>query len=179
MTEKGRGMDPDELMRRVIDAVDLLLEKDGDLFSRDLNERTLTHRLAVYLEPRFEGWHVDCEYNRNGDDPKEVDLPRHHLGRITEEDLEARTVFPDVLVHQRNTNERNLLVIEAKKTTSPVDSEFDRRKLGKFREAPYRYQTTLFLVLHTKPAEKPGATLDFDLGDGRREQVVRPSSAAR
>ncbi len=166
-------IDLDTVERLVVEAVDLLLARDHDLFSRDLNERTLTHRLAVYLEPRFADWHVDCEYNRNGKDPKEMFLPRQRLGVVTDEDLEARTVFPDILVHERGTNTRNLLVLEAKKTTSNVDEEFDLRKLDAFREAPFHYPVTVFVRLHTGESECPAVTIRFDFGNGRIVETRR------
>ena len=45
------------------------LKRDEMLFRLHANERSITHRLAVYLEKPFDGWNVDCEYSRIGEDP--------------------------------------------------------------------------------------------------------------
>lgn len=89
-----------------------MAEEGAELLDVDVNERSLTHRLAVHLEREFEGWHVDCEYNRKGHDPKVLDLPIDQ--GVPSNDTEARTVFPDVIIHRRNSN-ANLVVIEARK----------------------------------------------------------------
>ena len=46
------------------------LKNDGYLLENDVNERSITHKFAVYLENEFSEWDVDCEYNRNGIDKK-------------------------------------------------------------------------------------------------------------
>lgn len=61
----------------------------------------------------FPDFDVDCEYNRDGVAPKKIG----HLGLYPDDDdTEAETVFPDIIVHRRGT-EQNYLVIEAKKST--------------------------------------------------------------
>jgi hypothetical protein len=69
-----------------------------------------------------------------------------HLGLNPDEaDDQAQTVFPDVIVHRRGTD-ANLLVIEFKKSTSPIDREADIRKLREYR-AQLGYQHALFVEL--------------------------------
>lgn len=46
-----------------------LLAEDAYLFEADANERSISHRLALYLEEEFPGWNVDCEYNRDQHEP--------------------------------------------------------------------------------------------------------------
>jgi len=152
-------MDSEEAERRVTLAVERLVATDGYLFERDLNERTITHRLAVHLEPGFPGWHVDCEFNRDGHDPKRLNLPpRNDIGS---DDVHARTVFPDVIIHRRGTDD-NLVVIEAKKTTNHEDRTWDDRKLAAFQEE-LGYPVVVFLLLHTA-TQRAGATLEFRSG---------------
>jgi len=52
------------LRTKVANAISCLLEIDSYLLEIDVNERTITHRLAMYLQEEFEDWDVDCEYNR-------------------------------------------------------------------------------------------------------------------
>lgn len=49
-------------------AISELCEKDRHLLSHDLNERTIAHKLALYLQEEFQEYNVDCEYNRNIDE---------------------------------------------------------------------------------------------------------------
>ncbi len=63
-----------ETADRVIECVRQLLQSDAYLLRVDVNERAIAHRLAIYVQNAFPDWHVDCEYNRDGHDPKEIDF---------------------------------------------------------------------------------------------------------
>ena len=41
------------------------------LLEKNLNERTITHKLANYFEKYFSNYDVDCEYNRMEDESEE------------------------------------------------------------------------------------------------------------
>jgi hypothetical protein len=129
-----------------------LLQDDQYLFEIDVNERTLTHRLAMYLQPSFPEWHVDCEYNRDEHRPKELWLPG---GDPDAFDTNAQTVYPDIIVHKRGTNE-NRLVIEVKKTSSQVNAEKDFLKLQEYR-SQLEYEHALFVELSVRP-HAPGVS---------------------
>lgn len=123
-------------------AVNSLIEHDGYLLRKDVNERSITHRLAMYLQDLFNEWDVDCEYNRNFEYVKTLQLPKR---LIDWDDTDARTVYPDIIIHHRGTEE-NLLVIEIKKTTSTERSNLDKRKLSAFKdELGYHYAVALKL----------------------------------
>src|SRR5262245_51698871 len=93
----------------IVLACECLKKNDGALFSRNINERTLSHKFAMYLQAAVdswgERWDVDCEFNRSiqqsGEDyPKRLNLigmRKVAQADITDED--AATVFPDVIVH--------------------------------------------------------------------------------
>ena len=90
------------------------LEKEKAIIKNDTNERTLTQRLAFYLELqlrkniKYENYSVDCEYNR-----KEEDIKRLKFGKNTDK----KEIYPDIIVYQRKIK-NNLIAIEMKKTTS-------------------------------------------------------------
>ena len=126
------------------DAINQLLRADSEILIMDINERTISHRLANYLEPHFPGWNVDCEYNRNHDDPKRLNIRRRN---IESDDTEATTVFPDIIVHRRGTDE-NLVVIEMKKTTSAENDRYDFGKLEAFKNQ-LGYQFAIFIIVRT------------------------------
>lgn len=111
-------------------SLDQLLRCDGDILAMDVNERSISHRLASYLEEFFNGWNVDCEYNRNHDMPKRLNIRRRS---IHSDDTQATTVFPDIIVHRRGTDE-NFVVIEMKKSSSQESDNYDLEKLIAFKE---------------------------------------------
>ena len=128
----------------VIHALSDLLTHDYHLLNVDANERSITFRFAIYLQARLPDWMVDCEFNRDGVEPKRLG----HLELYPDsEDEEAKTVFPDVIVHRRGTKE-NYLVIEFKKSTSRVDRQIDIRKLGGYKQQ-LGYKHALFIEVGT------------------------------
>jgi hypothetical protein len=117
------------------------------LFETDVNERSISHKFASYLQEEFEGWDVDCEYNRDHDDPKLLKLLKVSTLGVKPDDVQARTVYPDIIVHHRGT-EDNLLVIEIKKTSNQLSNDFDIQKLEEYkRQLGYIY--ALFLRFNT------------------------------
>lgn len=138
------------IARKVHKALQILMERDIALIRDDANERSISHKLAEYLQQQFKQWHVDCEYNRDGFGPKRLNL---NVTATSSDDTHARTVFPDIIVHKRKTR-ANLLVIEVKKASSPVRNNFDLMKLRAFkRQLRYPYAVS---ILFTGPeANKP------------------------
>ena len=134
-----------EVVERKVDAALRRLRiQDSFLIEACTNERTISHKLAEYLQEEFPDWKVDCEYNRHGMDKKELEVPRDN---ISWDDLEAKTVFPDIIVHRRNTDDYNLLVIEVKKSSNAESRQFDNNKLMAFTKKPYHYNFGLFLEI--------------------------------
>lgn len=128
----------------VVSALNDLLANDALLLEVDANERSIAYRLAMYLQAHLPHLHVDCEYNRDGIDPKRI----QHLGLYPDdEDTEARTAFPDIIAHKRKTTE-NYLVVELKKSTNLADRASDFAKLrGYKRNLGFKF--ALFLELAT------------------------------
>ena len=123
----------DELVR---EALRQLVKEQPELFHLDLSERALMHHLANCISVRVpEGINVDVEYNRHHSDPKRLNLPRRDA---SDRELRATTVFPDIIVHVRDTDESNLVVLEVKKKGEPLD--YDSQKLRAFcKELGYRH----------------------------------------
>ena len=141
-------MEKSEILERVKRATDSFTKSDLTLLDIDVNERSMTHRLAEHLQKEFpsEEWFVDCEYNRHFKRQKKLLKPPNLFSSDEHwRSLDAPTVYPDIIVHKRMTDEENLLVIEAKKSTSRVDDRWDRTKLAAFKEWPYSYQMAIFV----------------------------------
>jgi hypothetical protein len=150
--EVARALNAQPIGRFVYDALHQLLRLDGHLFEVDANERTFTHRLAMYMQQSLPTWHVDCEYNRDDHQPKELMLPG---GDPDGYDTNAQTVYPDIIVHQRGSS-NNLLVIEVKKTSSRVSDDKDFLKLREFK-SQLGYRFALFVELAVAPRD-PGVS---------------------
>jgi hypothetical protein len=114
------------------------------LFEKDLGERTLTHRLAVYMEKQFPGWEVDCDYNRLGE--RTLRLP--HGSIVSTDDALGKSVYPDIVVHQREIP-NNLLAIEVRKTSNHQPPEHDQHKLQALTDPHlwFAYWIGVYLVL--------------------------------
>lgn len=141
---------------QVINALQLFIDNDRHLLEVDANERSLTHRIGMYLQDQFPDYDVDCEYNRNIHIPKRVHPIEYHPDAQNKEKL----VLPDIIVHKRGNNDHNLLIIEFKKTTFVPDCTYipDRDKLDMcMRDLMYKH--ALFVELETKRLEQPGCEI--------------------
>jgi hypothetical protein len=65
---------------------------------------------------------------------------------------QPKRVRPDIIVHHRGEEYGNLLVIEAKKTSSQESDDFDLHKLQKFIEQlQYQYAVFLKFIVGNEP----------------------------
>lgn len=145
-----------DVKQRVIAAVVALYRYDYELLDKNANERSITHKLAEHLQQEFAYWHVDCEYNRQGSNIKRLlDLFNEINEQIRPDDTNVRTVYPDIIIHRRGT-QQNLIVIEVKKKNDNKkqnDSQIgkDKQKLKLFVEdSGYKYEHGLFLIVDPK-----------------------------
>ena len=111
-------------LNQVVAALAEFYARETHLLEKDLGERALTHRLAVHVERQFPGWEVDCDYNRLGD--RTLRLPRGTI--VSTDDELGKSVYPDIVVHQRAIP-NNLLAIEVRKASNHQPAEHDAHKL--------------------------------------------------
>ena len=111
-------------LNKVVTALGEFYARETHLFEKDLGERTLTHRLAVHLEKQFPGWEVDCDFDRLGE--RTLRLP--HGTIVSTDDHLAKSIYPDIVVHQREIP-NNLLAIEVRKEANHQSTEHDQHKL--------------------------------------------------
>ena len=154
-----------EIERRMTTALRQLAVLDSYLLAKDVNERSITHRLAVYLQQHFDGWDVDIEYDGFEHEP-------HHLGdlerRLTElgsdgllSDTDGRSVYPDIVVHHRATGD-HLLVVEVTKSTSGVPDALARAKLDGYKNDPKQgYRHACLVHLRVGAGGREPFTLEF------------------
>lgn len=116
-------MDFNDVREQMKLALKCFYKKDWYLIEKNVNERSITHKLAIYMEQVFNDYDVDCEYNRNLDKVKVLNTiaDRYNSLELNDDSIELnhakRRVYPDIIVHRRRSDKRgdNLLVIEVKK----------------------------------------------------------------
>lgn len=128
------------------------MARDYYLLSVEANERSLTHRLAIYIEQEFPDYNVDCEFQKDGMDTKKLARFSNPAAK------QAGTVYPDIIVHHRGTDD-NFIVIESKPSSkddpckkSPA-CDCDCCKLWAYREE-LKYKHAFYIVFPFPPDEK-------------------------
>ncbi|MBR1383072.1 MAG: hypothetical protein IJ555_04585 [Ruminococcus sp.] len=105
-----------------------------------VGERAIVFRFGYYLQKQLEtseykDLNVDCEYNRNGKNPKNI--PGFLNG-----------VYPDIIIHKRGLDISDLLVIEFKTYWNP-DTRKDTEKILKLIDPDgcYKYKYGMSVVI--------------------------------
>ncbi|WP_313130925.1 hypothetical protein [Anaerocolumna sp.] len=152
-----------QIKRRLNMAIDTLRFNDNYLLINDVNERSITHKLATYMEQTFgKIYDIDCEYNRDIGDLKKISILKSKWYEVNNntviaederfsEILIEKTVFPDIIVHKRGEPDENLLIIEVKKSTSSVTADYDIEKLKCYTDPDngLNYQYGAFIKFYT------------------------------
>lgn len=107
-----------------------------------ISEQCMVFHIGSYMKnkmntlTKFQWADLDCEYNRNMNDPKMM--------------RSDRKIIPDLVIHRRRSNRNNLLVIEFKKKNAETyDKENDRNKLMYLtdQKEDFKYNFGLFVEL--------------------------------
>ena len=156
-------MNDKEIVQLVKIALENLLDSsDNWLLKNDLSEQSISHRIAIHLDPLFQNFNVDCEYNGDidrannrkaisilKDELQQFGLLRDKEASDLEKEITNRAVFPDIIIHKRGTNEHNLCILEIKKSTSTVAYNYDFIKLRSYTSNHYDnnliYQLGIFV----------------------------------
>jgi len=132
-----------EIKEKVKIALSMLLKNDAFLLEHDVNERSISHKLAEYLQQLFPDYDVDCEYNRKSLEVKKL------VGIAECRNSPTDNVSPDIIVHHRNSAD-NVLVIEVKTPKSESAEQQDKKKLELFTKddkasSDYHYSLGVFI----------------------------------
>lgn len=163
-----------QIERRLNTAIDIFRIKDFYLLKNDVCERSITHKLAEHLQYVIgDLLNVDCEYNRNIEHPSNIkkicilNLNINELRNSNSENVDVSevSVYPDIIVHKRETNSKNTLAIEVKKSTSNIDNSFDFLKLKCYtdnvsanNELKYNYGVFIRFIAKRSEYIKPDLT---------------------
>ncbi len=138
-----------EILRQKVNSVlEKIYELDHALIQSGGQERSLSFRFGLYFNQEIgsttwlNGLDIDLEYNKNGMEPKRT--PRRPNG-----------VVPDFILHQRGSNENNVMVIEFKGWWSNDSKENDVIKLEDFihQEGEYQYGLGFFIEFNKNGAD--------------------------
>ncbi len=104
-------MDETIVRGRVEEALKILLKNDDYLMEHDVNERSITHKLAEYLQQMFPGYHVDCEYNKDVDNPKGINTENNEtsLIKITHDAIQAANGIKQPVLNLIEDNYKDLI----------------------------------------------------------------------
>ena len=163
-------MENSKIIEKINTTIDTLFKKDKWLIEKDLSEQSISHKLAEYIQAEFADYNVDCEYNGNSHNEygrKKIIVIKRELGRRgllrkkEEEnpfDLIKKSVFPDIIIHNRGSNDNNLCIIEVKKSTNKTSFDYDKIKLSHYTTDYYgnvlKYSLGIFLLITTGTTEK-------------------------
>ena len=131
-------------------ALDMLYYKDQYLINHKseqhvkddehVSELSISHKLGHYLALLVTEYDVDCEYNRNKDDKKNMGESR---------------IRPDIIIHKRGSNENNFVVIEIKPWWNSDNTLYDKKKLEFLTsiDSDFKYKYGLSLLINKNRVE--------------------------
>lgn len=137
----------EDIKKLVNASLEKFYKNDRDLIEMSneedmISEQCMVFHIGSYMKnkmntlTKFQWADLDCEYNRNMNDPKMM--------------RSDRKIIPDLVIHRRRSNRNNLLVIEFKKKNAETyDKENDRNKLMYLtdQKEDFKYNFGLFVEL--------------------------------
>jgi len=185
----------DDDKERIDRAVRKLLDRDKYLLVNNATERSITHKLALYLQEEYQDNDVDCEYNLNVTNEshrKVVYFIEEEYKRVKKklkkkrkktkniegvEHLEV-SVFPDIIIHHRGKNQGNRIIFEVKKSNNLEEIAYDRLKLQRYthRDSEFKYIAGLFIIFFVAEDYKNVCQLE-EYSDGQKLSDLTISSA--
>lgn len=131
----NNGFDRKLLIELITSSLNEVHDKDLKLFTLNVGENCLNHRLGLYLTKHFEKGDVtvDLEYNRHLDETKTY--------------AKDRRAIVDIAIHKRDSDARNICAIECKKVRA---SEKDKEKIKSFISSKFNYQFGAIVVYNKR-----------------------------
>lgn len=144
-------------------------------FPTDIGERPVVFRLAHYLvlhgAEADDVLRVDCDYNRHLADVKTMLYAKQEAVRLPSGKMvNEKRFFPDIVLHQRQGDDHNILVCEIKRGGDRRDPEIDRRRLAHLTRlgGGYRYKLGAFVLV--EPTATRIVVTYFE--DGRQSDTI-------
>jgi hypothetical protein len=162
---------------KINESIEHFMDNEKLLLKIDASERSITHKLAEYINDKFPEYDIDCEYNRNCNygksEPKRIqkikekwkrnmkkDWIQKIIGLINKRAYESYlfnevSIYPDIIIHKRTEKKHNLLIIEVKKSNNKYKQKFDdwdkwKVKFLTIRDGNYAYNYSYGLLINFK-----------------------------
>ena len=151
-------------------SVDLLYKNDSYLIKHSVHEQDISHRIAYYFENLLNNYswykkssfNVDVEYNKNFDDLKRVYSNCDDCGNarcyINQSsyyiDNYQSPCKPDIILHERGSNDNNILVIEIKKCNNECKDDFAKLSAFTCNTSDYKYKIGIYININNQPSYK-------------------------
>lgn len=151
-------------------SVDLLYKNDSYLIKHSVHEQDISHRIAYYFENLLNNYswykkssfNVDVEYNKNFDDTKRVHSNCDDCGNdrcyINQSsyyiDNYQSPCKPDIILHERGSNDNNILVIEIKKCNNECKEDFAKLSALTCNASDYKYKIGIYINIDNQPSYK-------------------------
>lgn len=151
-------------------SVDLLYKNDSYLIEHSVHEQDISHRIAYYFENLLNNYswykkssfNVDVEYNKNFDDSKRVysnccncDSARCYIHQSSYHiDNYQSSCKPDIILHERGSNDNNILVIEIKKCNNECKDDFAKLSAFTCNASDYKYKIGIYINIDNQPSYK-------------------------
>lgn len=104
-------------------------------------EPVLTSDLFHHMYDLYEGLEVNHLWDRR-------ENLRKRLSHIKDGELKEALIIPDIIVHRANTQDDNLLVVEAKRHPATDDGDDVWKLEGMTAEGPYHYKLGVHITLN-------------------------------
>ncbi len=120
---------------KIKEALKQFFKNDYYLIDNNLHEQTLTHMLGIYLGQIFANYNVDCEWNKNLQGPKVIDLQvlMESISRYIK-NISQRTSSEIAKTYKSGVIERLDKILDSSFRDYVVDSNKDRYLLIAFDE---------------------------------------------
>lgn len=144
---------------KVLRAIEKFEASDKYLLEKNLSERCIAARLALYMQQDFaDDYKVDVEYNRHGMAVKRLLLDERY--RDSEDENGNSIAVPDIIVHKRGEDGPNLLILELKKTTTNTKNRGlrDKARVEAFIEQ-IGYEQGGLIECQTRSGQDPSITI--------------------
>jgi len=115
--QKGAKMttpSTEDIKHLVSAATEILYGKEKELIEGQTHEQTIAARIMLHLQHLLPLWHVDVEFNRQGED------------RVTKRDATGTPRKPDIIIHRRGPQGPNLALVLIKCQWNVEPREDDR-----------------------------------------------------
>ena len=135
-------MDSEYIKRKIRKCIDEFYLNESDLLKRENYEVTISCKFSQYLFIEFPKFDVDCEYDK-------------HINEEKRADELNRNVRPDIVIHKRGLDERNLVYIEIKTDHNRESRDEDYKKIKAMtkHDGQYKYAFGIFIDFSKNKAD--------------------------